>query len=165
MILGYHQGRLVRYLQNNFSVEFLVDGKRLKLRTFMSTLQFQFFLFVPVLIIGATQDCGSTSLALATAVLTPFFWRFFELERAGQLLLSILSILSDQDYLGCVLHVWCIPHHQWIRQVWVTVCVCVFVCVYRAVLQKPVKDCSPSCCVLKMLPWRYVLRKKKNRVV
>ena len=29
LIPGYHQGHLVRYLQNNVNVEFLVDGNRL----------------------------------------------------------------------------------------------------------------------------------------
>ena len=72
MILGYHQGRLVMYLQNNFSVEFLVDGSRLSPEPAYRFCNFNSFLFL--ISSGITQDCGSTSLALAMVVSTTS-WR------------------------------------------------------------------------------------------
>ena len=90
MILGYHQGRLVMYLQNNLSVRFLVDGGRLSPEPAYRFCNFNSFLFL--FSSGATQDCGSTSLALAMVVSTTFSVFIWNLEVEGQLLLSILSI-------------------------------------------------------------------------
>ena len=51
------------------------------------------------------------------------FGVYLELDRKGQLPVSIPCFLSDQDLMECFLHVWCIPHHNSIRQVWASVCI------------------------------------------
>ena len=49
------------------------------------------------------------------------FGIYLELEREGSAPNS--NFFSDQDFMECVWHVRCIPHHKSIRQVWASVCV------------------------------------------
>ena len=76
--------------------------------------------YVLVFMDCATQDCGSTSLAVAMVAPTTYLAFIWNVKGKGQLPISIFLPLWS-GFIGLFLHAQCIPHHNSIRQLWANV--------------------------------------------
>ena len=76
--------------------------------------------YVLVFMDCATQDCGSTSLAVAMVAPTTYLAFIWNVKGKGQLPISIFLPLWS-GFMGVFLHARRIPHHNLRRQFWASV--------------------------------------------